>query len=67
MEAIRALTKSFECRRAMGDAGRRRVELFFDSAHKYGELIALIKSVADAREEKRMVLMAADSGVFRKA
>ena len=51
----------------MGDAGRRRVELFFDSAHKYGELIALIKSVADAREEKRMVLMAADSGVFRKA
>jgi glycosyltransferase involved in cell wall biosynthesis len=45
--AIRALTEDPTRRRAMGDAGRARVEQHFDGARNYGQMIALIKSIAD--------------------
>lgn len=47
-EAIQELGKDPARRRAMGIAGRRRVEQYFDGARSYRALIALIKSVADA-------------------
>lgn len=47
-EAICELGRDPERRRAMGLAGRQRVERYFDGARSYRELIALIKSVADA-------------------
>jgi glycosyltransferase involved in cell wall biosynthesis len=47
-EAIRELGKDPARRRAMGIAGRRRVEQYFDGTRNYRALIALIKSVADA-------------------
>jgi glycosyltransferase involved in cell wall biosynthesis len=46
IEAIDALGRNPERRRAMGAAGRRRVERYFDGAKTYGELAALIKSIA---------------------
>jgi glycosyltransferase involved in cell wall biosynthesis len=47
IEAIRELGKDPERRLAMGNAGRQRVEQFFDGARSYRRLIALIKSIAD--------------------
>ena len=47
--AIRELSNAPERRRAMGDAGRRRVEQYFDGSRSYRELVGLIKSIADAR------------------
>jgi glycosyltransferase involved in cell wall biosynthesis len=46
-EAIRELAKDPTRRRAMGIAGRRRVEKYFDGPRNYRSLIALIKTVAD--------------------
>ena len=50
-EAIRELSNNPVRRRAMGDAARQRVERYFDGARNYGELIALIKTIADARKK----------------
>jgi glycosyltransferase involved in cell wall biosynthesis len=46
-EAIQALAKNPERRRAMGTAGRQRVEKYFDGTRSYSKLIDLIKAVAD--------------------
>jgi glycosyltransferase involved in cell wall biosynthesis len=46
-EAIRVLANDSTRRRAMGVAGRRRVEKYFDGPRNYRALIALIKTVAD--------------------
>ncbi|HEY0745749.1 MAG TPA: hypothetical protein VGD63_03550, partial [Steroidobacteraceae bacterium] len=46
-EAIRELGENPTRRRAMGIAGRRRVETHFDGPRNYRALIALIKDVAD--------------------
>ena len=48
-EAICELGKDPVRRRKMGNAGRRHAEQHFDGAKSYSKLIALIKSVADAR------------------
>jgi len=45
-EAICQLGQDPARRRAMGAAGRRRVEQYFDGARSYRELIRIIKSVA---------------------
>jgi glycosyltransferase involved in cell wall biosynthesis len=47
LQAIRQLSKDPERRRAMGAAGRRRVEKYFDGPGNYRSLIALIKTIAD--------------------
>ena len=47
--AIEELVQDPERRRAMGAAGRSRVERHFDGAKTYGDLAALIKSVAARR------------------
>jgi glycosyltransferase involved in cell wall biosynthesis len=49
MGAIRELGKDPERRRAMGDAGRRRVEQYFDGSRSYRELVGLIKSIVYSR------------------
>lgn len=46
LEAIRQLGKDPERRKRMGEAGRRRVERYFDSVRSYSTLVALIKSIA---------------------
>jgi glycosyltransferase involved in cell wall biosynthesis len=46
-EAIRELAKDPMRRRAMGIAGRDRIEKYFDGPRNYRALIALIKTVAD--------------------
>jgi glycosyltransferase involved in cell wall biosynthesis len=46
-QALRELGKDQTRRRAMGIAGRRRVEKYFDGPRNYRSLIALIKTVAD--------------------
>jgi glycosyltransferase involved in cell wall biosynthesis len=51
--AISWLAANPEHRQAMGLAGRRRVEKYFDGSRNYRELIALIKSVAAGRSAPR--------------
>jgi glycosyltransferase involved in cell wall biosynthesis len=46
LDAIRTLAKDPERRRAMGRAGRLRVERYFDGQRSYRELLACIKAVA---------------------
>jgi glycosyltransferase involved in cell wall biosynthesis len=47
-QAIRELIRNPERSRAMGNAGRRRLEKYFDGAETYRNLVTLIKSIADA-------------------
>ena len=51
--AIRALASDPERSRAMGRAGRHRVERHFDGRRSYADLIACIKAVADAAAVRR--------------
>jgi glycosyltransferase involved in cell wall biosynthesis len=48
-KAIEELAKNPELRRRMGNAGRKRVEQYFDGRVSYDKLIALIKAVAHGR------------------
>lgn len=53
MDAIRTLANDPERRRAMGRAGRARVERHFDGHRSYSELLACITAVADAHGGSR--------------
>lgn len=53
VDAIRTLSGDPERRRAMGRAGRTRVERQFDGRRTYSELIACIKAVADAAAPRK--------------
>ena len=46
VDAIRSLAADPERRRAMGRAGRHRVERYFDGKQSYRELLACIKAIA---------------------
>jgi glycosyltransferase involved in cell wall biosynthesis len=61
IEAIEELGRNSERRRAMGIAGRRRVERYFNGAKTYGELVELIKSIAAGKAPKHTRLAPAGS------